>query len=659
MWIFQSSNAVCRLNIAAAAHRRLTFPVLPNSHVPVTSVQSTFAAPESFGLLPTSIRQIFTQRPAKSNSMADSKRRPANGKKSGDGRTDPGRNKHHSGRGRVGDTGDGPDSSCPDPSVKAYQEGTVVASASGAISAVNGAPNNAVEGKSSTSSHLSDVRFDSLKGRLDRRVLAAVPYEFMSVVQAATIDASLSGVDVLAAARTGTGKTLAFLLPAIQRLTKIQRRRRDFVYVLILSPTRELATQIKREANMLLRDFKKLGAQTAVGGTALSAESKRLAKGPCNVLVATPGRLLDHLSSSDWAEKLSCLCVVVLDEADRMLDMGFRYQLEQIKARLPDRGQAPRQSLLFSATFPKSLLEVADVLPNHKFINTVPDDEQNTHEHVCQAFQIVPKPDVLPLTLAHILYERQSRPGQAKIIAFFPTARTTQLAYEVMSKIPGLGPMWEFHSRSSQPQRDRANDEFRQSFEGVLFSSDVGARGIDFPNVSLVIQAGVPSSSDQYIHRLGRTARAGAAGRGVLILADFEDFFLSEYAITKLPLQPLDVSQAAIIGAVLTQSRQSVASALTSLSDESKVQAYQASLGYYRARLKHLRWSQTDLVAKMNEFARQSLLYRGAAAPPLLERTVRKMGLWGTPGLNVVRAQKGAGKAKRDSGRGVSGAGQA
>lgn len=200
-------------------------------------------------------------------------------------------------------------------------------------------------------SHLSETRFDSLKGHVDDRVLSAIPFERMSVVQAATISDAIQGYDVLAQAKTGTGKTVAFLLPAIQRLITT-RRSPGNIYTLILSPTRELAMQIEKEAKTLLRNVPDIGVQHVVGGTNMNAETKRLNNQRCDILVATPGRLLDHINNGGLREKLSDLKILVLDEADRMLDMGFRNELEKIKANLPDRRQKPRQSLLFSATYP-------------------------------------------------------------------------------------------------------------------------------------------------------------------------------------------------------------------------------------------------------------------------------------------------------------------
>ncbi|CAO1625489.1 unnamed protein product [Jaminaea pallidilutea] len=520
---------------------------------------------------------------------------------------------------------------------------------SGTVTPASDAPNK------TAMSHLSDVRFSSLAGSIDSRILSAIKFEFMSNVQAATINDALSGVDLLAQAKTGTGKTIAFLLPAIQRLLNT-RRRQGQIYTLILSPTRELAIQIQREAQMVLANVPDVGVQHVVGGTNMTSEQRRLRNERCDILVATPGRLVDHLDNSGLANQLSEVQTFVLDEADRMLDMGFKPQLEQIKARLPNPNVKPRQSLLFSATFPKTILEMADVRQDHRFINTIPESEQNTHQHVDQVYQVVPMPEIMPLILSHILQERSERTKSAKVIVFLPTARATQTAFEAMKDHPAIGRTWEIHSRKSQSQRAKASEEFRKAAQGVLFSSDVAARGVDFPDVTVVIQAGLPSSPDQYIHRLGRTARAGASGRGILLLADFETYFLSLREIKALPLkaaQDNDPRIREILEKRLPANRADIERALTTtVSDESKSQTYQAMLGYYNSSLRALKWDKPKLVQMANEYARSSLRYAGPAPPPLLAKTVGKMGLKGVPGLNIVRELPGMGGGRGGGGGG-------
>lgn len=381
----------------------------------------------------------------------------------------------------------------------------------------------------------------------------------------------------------------------------------------------------------------------------MATETKRLKSQRCDILVATPGRLLDHIGSSGLGLKLSDLKILVLDEADRMLDMGFRRDIEQIKASLPDRSKKPYQSLLFSATYTDPILKVADVRPdNNVLINTIPESEQNTHQHVRQESQVASMHDLLPLTLIHILKERQLNPGAAKVIVFFPTARATGLAYNVLTALSAqtnIGPVWEIHSRKSQSSRVKSADQFRAAKEGVLLSSDVAARGVDFPNVTLVIQTGLPASAEQYIHRLGRTARAGKEGRGLILLADWESFFLQDREMKALPLAPLE--NEAVINADLPQGRALVDEAMAKVDVESKGQAYQAALGYYKDTVrKAMKWDNVKIVALMNQYAQEVLLYRdpvtGGTTPGLQAKVVGKMGLRGTPGLNVEKGPSGA-----------------
>ncbi|WVR08321.1 hypothetical protein IAU60_005374 [Kwoniella sp. DSM 27419] len=506
------------------------------------------------------------------------------------------------------------------------------------------------------STHLSDVRFDSLKDQVDSRLLSAIPFPLMSEVQAATLGPALTGSDVLAQAKTGTGKTIAFLLPTLNRILKSQSRgssaRAGSVSCLIMSPTRELALQIQKEAEMLLKNVAgSVGVQHVVGGTNMKSEERNLATKRCDVLVATPGRLLDHLTNTaGMADKFAALQVYVLDEADRMLDMGFRQELAKIARFLPDRRKVPRQALLFSATIPPGIREVADLDANAQFINTLSEEEANTHAHVPQQHVIASSvTEIFPLTLALVLEELQRAPQTAKIIVFSPTARAAGLAAEVFrstaigrvlkAAVGDNGPftIGEVHSRRSQSQRVKATQEFAQTPRGVLFSSDVAARGVDFPGVSAVFQVGLPASPEQYIHRIGRTGRAGAQGRGVIVLTSYESYFLNRGEMRDLPIAPHPGLPQALIdasGAAVTQAM------VSEVSDESKAQAYSASLGYYKSELKNLRWSVADLVQNMNEYAARALLYAGGKGnlpPPLLAKTVGKMGLKGTPGLNIVR----------------------
>ena len=183
---------------------------------------------------------------------------------------------------------------------------------------------------------------------------------------------------------------------------------------------------------------------------------------------------------------------------------------------MPPRKVQPRQSLLFSATIPPGIREVADLDPNHVVINTLKPGEENTHEHVPQEYLLVSSVDMFPATVSILEQSFEKDPTASKVILFFPTARLTGLFYSLMQKLQAQSqgnsplsnvPLFELHSRKSQGMRTKASGDFGKAVKAILCSSDVTARGVDFPGVTQVIQVGLPASGEQYIHRLGRTAR--------------------------------------------------------------------------------------------------------------------------------------------------------
>ncbi len=254
-----------------------------------------------------------------------------------------------------------------------------------------------------------------------------------------------------------------------------------------------------------------------------------------------------------------------------------------------------------------------------------------------------------------VLSEAIRYPSNHKILVFLPTARSTSLAAAVFTQLRNqrgsayskLGPIFEIHSRKSQAVRTKTMETFQTSASGILFSSDVTARGIDIPGISLVLQLGLPSSLEQYIHRLGRTARAGKEGRGVLILADFEAFFLNQADVRKLPITKLDVASVeAEAGVPFNEVLRNVDGAMQSIDPTTRSQAYQAHLGFYKSYLKQLRWKPEELIASTNEYARDILQWGAGESgpwvgPPLLQKTVSMMGLKGKPGLNIVKELPG------------------
>ncbi|KAJ3217122.1 hypothetical protein HDU67_008499 [Dinochytrium kinnereticum] len=517
--------------------------------------------------------------------------------------------------------------------------------------------------------HLSDIKFADLaqQGVLCpptyRAIKEVIGHERLTEVQAKTLMEILNGDDCLAQAKTGTGKTLGFLVPAIENLHRRWTGSKTLpspttVSVLVISPTRELAQQIAAEATALLT-FHPFQVQCCVGGTNMNSEARRLnsnsPKERVDILVATPGRLQDHLENSGLKANCSNLTMLILDEADQLLSAGFRREIEKILTYLPKRIVCPRQTLLFSATIPQAVHEVAALalLPTHKFITTVSESDSSTHDHVTQYSIVVDWADSLAVTLGVIQDMIAADPTSFKIIVFFPTARTTQLAAEMVNKgIRGVD-VFEIHSRKSQSVRTKATDAFRVASKGIMFSSDVSARGMDFPNVTAVIQVGLPSSREQYVHRLGRTARAGAQGTGTLILSSPESFFLRKQ-VSDLPITPHPSSAKLLTPARLQPLRAQTSQALSQVSAETKSMAYAAMLGFYKTSIKDMMWTREQLVEECNKYAVNVLGCDGV--PSIPRQTVGKMGMSGVAGLNIEEGG-GGGRGRGRGGRGGGGGG--
>ena len=335
---------------------------------------------------------------------------------------------------------------------------------------------------------------------LSDSVLAAVDklgYTEPTPVQAQAIPLALEGRDIIAAAKTGTGKTAAFSLPSLDRLGKAQRKKSPAM--LVITPTRELAMQIQEVCQTIART-RGLRVATVVGGVKIDPQIDRLARG-VDVLIATPGRLIDLMNQK--AVDLSEVQILVLDEADRMLDMGFLPSVRRIVEATP----ATRQTLLFSATIDNSVLGQVDTMLNDPAIVQIA-AKGETADTVEQYLVHVPhalKPDLL----AALLKER----GHQRVIVF---ARTRHRADAACRKLKRAGYHAEaIHSDRSQNQRKRALDNFASGETDILVATDVLARGIDVDEVAYVVNYDVPTQAEDYVHRIGRTGRAGAEGFAV------------------------------------------------------------------------------------------------------------------------------------------------
>ncbi|KAK0627209.1 ATP-dependent RNA helicase [Immersiella caudata] len=390
-----------------------------------------------------------------------------------------------------------------------------------------------------------------------RSITEGMRYENMTDVQSATINAGLDGKDLVAQAKTGTGKTLAFLVPVLQRILLKQpdlaypqrmRPRCDDIRAIIISPTRELAEQIAVEAQKLVRRTG-IVVQAAVGGTQKQQMLRQTQRQGCHLLVGTPGRLHDLLSDPSTRIAAPNLEALVLDEADRMLDVGFDRELQDILTYLPNRNEIPRQTLLFSATIPKNVIGLARTYinpQNFEFVQTIKEDEVQTHEKVPQFIAPCRSMANLYPTLLELI-ERETAKAAAdpqadpfKAIVFLPTTNSVVFAHAMFERLSysdkSLPRVIDIHSQLSQAQRTRNAEMFRRSDSAVLISTDVTARGLDFPNVTHVIQVHLPGERDIYIHRLGRTGRAGKTGQGWLLVSDAE-VSVARKRLPGLPIQ--------------------------------------------------------------------------------------------------------------------------
>ncbi len=466
-------------------------------------------------------------------------------------------------------------------------------------------------------------RFAELHGKnvLDPTILNTLTndlgFDHMMPVQAATLEYLLQGKDCLAQAKTGTGKTLAFLLPAIATILKNRPPR---LSALILCPTRELALQIAAEATKVLQRSPQCKVATSIGGTSKNTEARNILRG-CDILVATPGRFLDHLSDENVQATLGSLQTLVLDEADRMLDMGFLPDIKRILTYLP---KLPRQSMLFSATIDDQVKNVAHLFLNkdYEFISTIPVGEANTHERVDQYLVLTPNMIDHAPAMVSVVGAECATTDQFKAIVFAPTAAHADFYAEVLASFRTLPKVSVLHSRMTQSKRTRTTQDFRQATSAICVATDVIARGMDFPGVSHVFQVGLPPDKESYIHRLGRTARAGAEGRGILVLSEAEKSFLYQLKGIRIQNYP----------SALQYKIEDIEPALADLQTKQKV--YQAWLGYYKTFLKVLKWSSADLVREANRFALDGL--DCPEVPALEKSTIGKMGLKGVTGLVVV-----------------------
>ena len=374
-----------------------------------------------------------------------------------------------------------------------------------------------------TDNHLSDLRFDSLELHDDLRTgIADAGFEFCTPIQANTLPIALQGKDVAGQAQTGTGKTAAFLIAAYQKLLTSSPHRDEAQgrnpRVFILAPTRELAVQIADDAEVLGRHTGlKIGL--AFGGTDYEKQRRQLEDG-VDFLIGTPGRIIDYFKQRVF--NLNSVQVAILDEADRMFDLGFIKDIRYLLRRLPPPGE--RLNMLFSATLSHRVLELAYEHMNEPDLIRIEPDKV-TADKVRQAIFFPSNKEKLPL-LVGLIREM----GQGRIMVFVNTKREAERIQDFLqaNDIDALA------ISGDVPQKKRLNmlRRFQSGELAVLIGTDVASRGLHIPDVQYVINYDLPQDSEDYVHRIGRTARAGAAGDAIsfgcetyaMSLPDIEDY---------------------------------------------------------------------------------------------------------------------------------------
>ena len=353
---------------------------------------------------------------------------------------------------------------------------------------------------------------------LSHKVMAAIQamgFEEPSPIQAKTIPPIMEGHDVIGQAQTGTGKTAAFGIPIVEKVQDVRQ-----VQALIMTPTRELALQVSEEIAKI-GQFKKIKTLPVYGGQSIDRQIRALHFG-VQVVIGTPGRLLDHIRRKTI--KLDTVKMLILDEADEMLDMGFIDDIETIMQNIPREG---RQTLLFSATMPNQIRSLAD-----RYMNT-------------PVFVTVSKEQLTVPQIDQYYYEtREKLDGLSRILdagdmeRTIIFTRTKKGADELTASLSARGYMAEaLHGDLSQVQRDRVMKKFRDSKLEILVATDVAARGLDIDDLPQVVNFDLPIVAEDYIHRIGRTGRAGATGEAIsLVCADEAPLLSAIETLTKQAL---------------------------------------------------------------------------------------------------------------------------
>lgn len=351
---------------------------------------------------------------------------------------------------------------------------------------------------------------------VDRRLITSLShlgFTETTQIQAEAIPVAVAGKDLLASSKTGSGKTLAFLLPAMQRVLKTRALTKRDPRVLILTPTRELAKQVYAQLRLLVSNTN-LKSTLVLGGENFNDQVKQLDKDP-HFVVGTPGRIVDHLKKG--LLHLHGLELLILDEADRMLDLGFA---EQLKAVNEEANHRLRQTLLFSATLGHAEVnEFAGELLKAP-VRIAIGEENQQHSEITQRFYLADNLNQKEKLLFHFVQQESSK----QIIIFVATRKDTERLSTVLNE-KGLSSI-ALHGDLSQSSRNQIMDTFSRGKEQILVTTDIASRGLDLLNVSHVINFDIPKHTEEYIHRIGRTGRAGASGDAISIIGpkDWDNF---------------------------------------------------------------------------------------------------------------------------------------
>lgn len=391
--------------------------------------------------------------------------------------------------------------------------------------------------------------------RLNPHIVTALEQEFkfaeLTPIQSRCIPAALQGRDLLAEAKTGAGKTLAFLIPIVEIVCRSGFRPSNGTAAIIIGPTRELCLQIEGVLLKLLKHFNgSLTFLCCIGGQSRNQEGFKLANGVM-IVVASPGRLLDHLKlTTDWHTKN--LLLLAVDEADRVLDNGFEEDMREIVSLLPKN----RQTFLFSATQTTRVEQLARI-SFHKapiFISMKSKKDKATVDTLEQGYVMCASEQRL-LVLYHFVKKNLKK----KMIVFFSSRNSVSFHCELFNYIDV--PCIAFHGKQKQHQRSATYMQFCNAPSGVLFTTDVAARGLDIPEVDWIVQFDPPDDPVKYVHRVGRTARAGRCGNALMFLLPQEELFLKYlYDDAKVKVNEYTFDLTKMKGSVQSQLEQLVSS---------------------------------------------------------------------------------------------------